>query len=61
MKSTPRVTPYSFPPPLRCFRFRDDGGTGEGLFRFCNADADDSAASRCVDVTMRVLVIGQTD
>lgn len=56
-KSTPRVTPYSLSPPFRCFRFRDGAGTGEGLFRFCEADADDSAASRWVDVTVRVLVI----
>lgn len=60
MKSTPRVTPYSFSPPLRCFRFRDDGGTGEDLFRFCKVDDDGSATSRCVDVTTRVLVV-QTD
>jgi hypothetical protein len=57
MKSTPRVTPYSFSPPLRCFRFRDDVvGTGEDLFLFCGADPDDSAAPRCVDVTTRVSV-----
>ena len=57
MKSTPRVTPYSLSPAFRCFRFRGDAGAGEDLFRFCEVDADDSAASRWVDVTARFLVI----
>ena len=57
MKSTPRVTPYSLS-PFRCFRFRDDGGGGGGedRFRFCKVDVDDFEASRCVDVTTKVLV-----
>ena len=57
MKSMPRVTPYSLSPPFRCFRFRDGPGAGEDLFRFCEVEADDSAVSRWVDVTVGTLVI----
>jgi len=57
MKSTPRVTPYSLSPPFRCFRFREDPGAGGDLFRFWDVDADGSAVSRWVDITLRLLVI----
>jgi len=56
MKSTPRVTPYSLS-PFRCFRFRDGAGAGEDFFRLFEAGVDDSAVSRWVDVTARVLAI----